>query len=85
MDMFTLIDIVEDQGGPNKKLLDIMENSTTYGECFNVKLNKEGFPLKKYHGGAEWFEGDGPDYTGSLGYAIQELYNIKDSDFKEEL
>ena len=85
MDMFTLIDIVEDQGGPNKKLLNIMENSTTYGECFNVKLNKEGFPLKKYHGGAEWFEGDGPDYTGSLGYAIQELYNIKDSDFKEEL
>ena len=53
-----------------------MENSTTYGECFNVKLNKEGLPLKRYHGGAEWFEGDGPDYTGSLGYAIEELYGI---------
>jgi len=77
MNIFTLIDIVEDQGGPNKKLLDIMEKSTTYGECFNVKLNKEGLPLKRYHGGAEWFEGDGPDYTGSLGYAIEELYNIK--------
>ena len=36
LDMFTLIDIVEDQGGPNKKLLDIMENSTTYGECFKI-------------------------------------------------
>ena len=61
-----------------------MENSTTYGECFNVKLDEDGLPLKKYHGGAKWFEGDGPDYTGSLGYAIQELYGITDDDLGEE-
>jgi len=76
MNKFDLIDIVEDQGGPNKKLLDIMENSTTYGECFNVKI-VNGEVLKKYHGGGEWFEGDGPDYTGSLGYALENLYSIK--------
>jgi hypothetical protein len=41
MNIWELINIIEDQGGPNKKLLSIMENSTTYGECFNVKLDKE--------------------------------------------
>ena len=83
INIFDLINIIEDQGGPNQKLLDIMENSTSYGECFNVKLDEDGMPLKKYHGSDEWFEGDGPDYTGSLGYAIQELYNIKDSDLED--
>jgi hypothetical protein len=83
INIFDLIDIIEDQGGPNKKLLDIMEKSTTYGECFNVKLDEKGMPLKKYHGSDEWFHGDGPDYEGSLGYAIKELYNIKDSDLGE--
>jgi hypothetical protein len=90
MNIWELIDIIEDQGGPNKKLLSIMETSTTYGECFNVKLAEDGSPLKKYHYsrtspgyeymGDNWFEGDGPDYTGSLGYAIQELYNLKVND-----
>jgi hypothetical protein len=80
MNIWELINIIEDQGGPNKKLLSIMENSTTYGECFNVKLDKDGLPLKKYHFGDEWFEGDGPDYTGSLSYALKELYNLNVSD-----
>ena len=80
MNIWELIDIIQDQGGPNKKLLDIMENSTTYGECFNVKLDEDGMPLKKYHFGDNWFEGDGPDYSGSLGYAIQELYSLNVND-----
>ena len=80
MNIWELIDIIEDQGGPNKKLLSIMETSTTYGECFNVKLAEDGSPLKKYHSGDEWFEGDGPDYSGSLGYAIQELYSLNVND-----
>ena len=85
MNIWELIDIIEDQGGPNKKLLSIMETSTTYGECFNVKLAEDGSPLKKYHGvdsygHSEWFEGDGPDYTGSLGYALAELYNLNVTD-----
>jgi hypothetical protein len=80
MNIWELINIIEDQGGPNKKLLSIMENSTTYGECFNVKLDKDGLPLKKYHFGDEWFEGDGPDYMGSLSYALKELYNLNVND-----
>ena len=77
LDQFEVIDIIEDHGGPNKKLREIMEHSTTYGECFNVKLNGDGDVLKRYHWSEEWFEGDGPDYTGSLGYAIEKLYGVE--------
>jgi hypothetical protein len=45
-----------------------------------VKLDKDGLPLKKYHFGDEWFEGDGPDYMGSLSYALKELYNLNVND-----
>jgi len=76
MNKFDLIRIIEDHGGPNKKLREIMEHSEDYGECFNVKLVKDDI-YKKYHGGSGWFVGDGPDYTGSLGFAIEKLYNIE--------
>ena len=74
LDRFELIDIIEDHGGPNKKLREIMEHSIDYGECFNVKLDVDGAVLKKYHGNNDWFDGDGPDYTGSLSCAIEKLY-----------
>tara|TARA_R100001244_G_scaffold10331_1_gene12351 strand:- start:912 stop:1196 length:285 start_codon:yes stop_codon:yes gene_type:complete len=76
LDKWEAINIIDDHGGPNKKLLDIMKNSKDYGECFNVKIVNDEV-LKKYHGDNRWFAGDGPDYTGSLGYAIEKLYGVK--------
>ena len=38
LDYWEAINIIDDHGGPNKKLLDIMKNSKDYGECFNVKI-----------------------------------------------
>ena len=76
LDKAQVLDIIEDHGGPNKKLRSIMKNSKDYGECFNVKV-VNGEILKKYHGDGRWFGGDGPDYTGSLGYAIEKLYNVE--------
>tara|TARA_R100001244_G_scaffold56239_1_gene47982 strand:+ start:204 stop:467 length:264 start_codon:yes stop_codon:yes gene_type:complete len=78
LDKWLLIDIIEDHGGPNKRLKQIMEHSPDYGECFNVKLGPNNEVFKKYHSmDEEWFAGDGPDYTGSLGYAIESLYGVE--------
>ena len=78
LDKWALLEIIESHGGPNRCLTQIMEHSPDYGECFNVKLSANNEVLKKYHGmDEEWFAGDGPDYTGSLGYAIESLYGVE--------